>query len=56
MAKLQRPNLQQIIVNLFSIINISNSNNLKKFYVGIFTRQGRINQVYEVVVNQLVSE
>ena len=28
------------------IINISNSNNLNKFWVGIFTRQGHINQVY----------
>ena len=32
--------------NTFLIINISNSNNLNKFLVGIFTRQGHINQVY----------
>ena len=39
-------NLQQTYANTIFIINISNSNNLNKFWVGIFTRQGRINQVY----------
>ena len=28
------------------ILSISNSKNLNKFWVGIFTRQGHINQVY----------
>ena len=37
-------------------INISNSNNLNKFWVGIFTRQGQINQVYKTGVRELVSE
>ena len=36
-------NLDQTVANT---ILISNSNNLIKFWVGIFTRQGRINQVY----------
>ena len=39
------------------IINISNSNNLNKYWVGIFTHQGRINQVYwRYGVSQSVSE
>ena len=49
MTKLQLPNLQQTLANTILIINIkhiSNSNNLNKFLVGIFTRQGHINQVY----------
>ena len=37
-------NLQQ--TNSILITNISNSNNLNKFWVGIFGRQGHINQVY----------
>ena len=45
-TKRQLPNLQQIVANTILIINISNNNNLNKFWVGIFTRQGRINQVY----------
>ena len=40
------PNLQQTVANTILIINISNSNNLNKFWVGIFTRQGHINKVY----------
>ena len=44
MTKPQVPNLQQTIAN--TIINISNSNNLNKFWVGISTRQGHIKQVY----------
>ena len=46
MTKLQLPNLQQIVVNTILIINIKNSNNLNKFWVDIFARQGHINQVY----------
>ena len=39
-------NLQQIVANTILITSISNSNNLKKYWVGIFTRQGHIDQVY----------
>ena len=42
----QRPNLQQTVANTILIITISNINNLNKFWVGIFTCQGQINQVY----------
>ena len=42
----QLPNLQQIVANTILITSISKSNNLNKFWVGIFTRQGHINQVY----------
>ena len=42
----QLPNLQQTVANTILIINISNSYNINKFWVGIFTRQGYINQVY----------
>ena len=42
----QLPNLQQTVANTILNINISNSNNLNKFWVGIFTRQDHINQVY----------
>ena len=45
MTKPQLPNLQQTLSNMTLIINIGNSNNLNKFLVGIFTRQGHINQV-----------
>ena len=34
------------VANTILINNISNSNNLNKLWVGIFTRQGHINQVY----------
>ena len=37
-------------------MNISYSNNLNKFWVGIFTRQGQINQVYETGVRESVSD
>ena len=37
MTKLQLPNLHKTVVKIFVIINISNSNNLNKFWVGIFT-------------------
>ena len=45
-SKPQPPNLQQTVANTILITNIINSNNLSKFWVGIFTRQGHINQVY----------
>ena len=45
MTKPQLPNLQQTVANTILITNTSNSNNLK-FGVGIFARQGHINQVY----------
>ena len=34
------------VANMILAININNSNNLNKFWVAIFTRQGQINQVY----------
>ena len=43
LTKPQLRNLQQIVANM---ILISNSYNINKFGVGIFTRQGDINQVY----------
>ena len=46
MTKLQLPNLHKTGVKTILIINISNSNNLSKFWVVIFTCQGHINQVY----------
>ena len=45
MTKPQLPNLQQTIANTIFIINTSNTNNLKKIWVGFIT-QGRIKQVY----------
>ena len=56
MAKPQLPNLQQTDSNTIRITNISNSNNLDKFWVGIFTRQGHINQVYSTAVSESVGE
>ena len=56
MTKTQLPNLQQTVANTIHIINISNSNNLNKFWVGIFTRQGNINQVYLTGVSESVSQ
>ena len=53
MTKPQLPNLQQTVAN--TILISSNSNNLNKFWLGIFTRQGHINQVYKTVVSQSVS-
>ena len=47
--------LQQTVANTILIINISNSNNLNKFWVGIFTHQGPVNQVYQKGVTELVS-
>ena len=46
MTKPPLPNLQQAVANTFLIINISNSNNLNKFWVGIFKGKSHINQVY----------
>ena len=46
MTKPQLLNMKQNVVNRFLSINMSNSNNLNKFWIGIFTRQGHINQVY----------
>ena len=46
MTKPQLPNLQRTVANTILIIKMSNSNNLNKFLVGIFTHQGHINQVY----------
>ena len=46
MTKPQLSNLQQTVDNTILITFIRNSNNLNKFWVGIFTRQGHINQVY----------
>ena len=43
LTKPQGWNLQQIVANM---ILIKNSYNINKFWVGIFTRQGDINQVY----------
>ena len=37
MTKLHLPNLHQTVVSTFLIINMSNSNNLNKFWVVIFT-------------------
>ena len=45
MTKLHLPNLHKTVVNTNLIINLSNSNNLNKFWVVIFTCQGHINQV-----------
>ena len=56
MTKPQLPNLQQTVANTILITNISKSNNLNKFWVGIITRQGHINQVYQTGVSQWVSE
>ena len=39
MTKPQLPNLQQTVANTIFIISISNSNNLNKFWVDIFTHQ-----------------
>ena len=55
MTKPQLPNLQQTVANTILITNISNSNNLNKFWVGIFTRQGHISKVYLTAVSESVS-
>ena len=47
---------KKTVANTILITNISNNNNLDKFWVGIFTRQGHTNQVYQTTVSQSVSE
>ena len=54
MTKPQLPNLQQTVAN--TILIISNSKNLNKFLVGIFTRQGHINQVYQTIPSYSVTD
>ena len=56
MTKPGLPDLQQTVANTILITNISKSNNLTKFWVGIFTRQGRINQVYLTLRSESVGE
>ena len=46
MTKPQLANMQQTVGDTILIINISNSNNLNKFWVAIFKRQGHISQVF----------
>ena len=48
------PNLHQNVVNMFLIVNMSNSNNLNNFWVVIFRGQSHINQVYSIGVSQTV--
>ena len=55
-TKRQLPNLLQTVANMILTINISNSNNLDKFWVDIVTRQGHTNQVYQTLRSQWVSE
>ena len=55
MTKPQLLNLQQTVANTILITNISNSNNLNKFRVGILTCQGHINQVCRTGVSEWVS-
>ena len=50
-TKPQLPNLQQTVAYTILFSNISNSNNINKFWVGIFTRQGHINQVHQTGVS-----
>ena len=45
MTKRQLPN-QQAVANMILSINISNNHDLNKFWVGNFTPQGLVNQVY----------
>ena len=46
MTKPQLLNLQQTVANTILITHPHHSNSLNKFWEGIFTRQGHINQVY----------
>ena len=46
MIKPQSPNVQQNVANMILTFNLRNRNNLNKFWVSIFKRQGHINQVY----------
>ena len=54
--QIQLPNLHQIVVNMSLSINISNSNHLNKFWVGIFKCQSHRNQVYSTGMSDWVSE
>ena len=47
--------LQHTVANLILFSNISNSNNIYKFRVDIFTHQGHINQAYQTARSELVS-
>ena len=47
--------MQQMFANTILIINISNSNNLNKFWVGIFTRKFTKRYGVSQLVSQLVS-
>ena len=38
--------MQQTVANTILVINIGNRDNLNKFWAGIFTHQGHMNQVY----------
>ena len=53
MTKLQLQNLDQTVVDPFLNVNISNTNNIKKFWVGIFKGQGHISQVYYTAVTDI---
>ena len=46
LTKLQLQNLDQTVVNTFLSINISNTTNIKKLWVGIFKGQSHISQVH----------
>ena len=45
-TKPQLQNIDQTVVNTFLSINISNTTNIKKLWVGIFKGQSHISQVY----------
>ena len=48
--------MQQTVANTILIINIRNSNNLNKFWVGNLTYQAHINKVYLALQSQSVSQ
>ena len=52
-TKHQPQNLDQTVVDPFLNFNISNTNNIKKFWVGIFKGQGHISQVYYTAVTDI---
>ena len=56
LTKPQFTNLHQTVANTILITNLSNCNNLNKFWVGIFTRLGHINQVHLTAVSESVSQ
>ena len=57
-TKPQFQNHAQTVVNTFLSINISNTNNIKKFWVDIFKDQSHTNQVYYIktAVSESVSD